>query len=394
MPVAAVADVVGLPINLIRRYSLPGVSTGKESITPAFDVMRRYTGVGAEAAPAAPAASPAPDYAQDISPPAMQRPPAGEMLPSVRDAVASAQPAAPQVNPDLEAVRKLRDAQFTGTEPTAEGLMQEREKFRTAQGLSGLSGSSIEQAVQNAKAREDAARAAYQEGTQGRGMEQLIGMLSAGARGPVGSAGAQYVRGQQEARQADMAFRQLMDESAAKRDQMTASVQAMREAAANQDADAFQKAKIEYRKVKHDFDTVNRQLASSALQASTTMQEGALDRASRERMETARLAAQAKDLGMRKLELSLNSVNSTLSAAQKRIEDELTKTYGMFLTRKQVGGWEKDPEMVKMNQEYLQAKQNLENKYLAPIIEQRDRLTQSIEGSTGLPSGVTVTRKP
>lgn len=38
---AAAADVAGLPINLVRKYSLPGVSTGQESLTPVIDMLRR-----------------------------------------------------------------------------------------------------------------------------------------------------------------------------------------------------------------------------------------------------------------------------------------------------------------------------------------------------------------
>lgn len=38
---AAAADVAGLPINLLRKYSLPGVSKGDESLTPVMDMLRR-----------------------------------------------------------------------------------------------------------------------------------------------------------------------------------------------------------------------------------------------------------------------------------------------------------------------------------------------------------------
>lgn len=38
---AAAADVAGMPINLLRKYSLPGVSTGEESLTPVMDMLRR-----------------------------------------------------------------------------------------------------------------------------------------------------------------------------------------------------------------------------------------------------------------------------------------------------------------------------------------------------------------
>lgn len=211
-------------------------------------------------------------------------PAASSASPRISAPSAPAQAAMP-VNPDLEAVRRMRDEQFKGTAPTPESVLAEKEKFRQAQGLQGLVGSAIEDAMKRAEARSAETKAAYEQGIQGRGLEDMIAALSAGARsGRAGGLGAQYVSSQQANRQADMQFRQLMDASAEKRDQMAATVQAMREAAANNDAATYQKEMETYRKQKHDFDTVNRQLASSALQSSTTMQEGALNRAATERL--------------------------------------------------------------------------------------------------------------
>lgn len=202
-------------------------------------------------------------------------------------------------NPDLAVARRLRDAQFTGTAPTIEGTLAEQQRFRAAQGLTGPVGSAIEDAMKAHAERAKATEAAYRKGLEGQGAEEWISMLTAGRRG-VGSLGEQFVRGREAQRAAEMNFQQLMNTSAEKREQMGITLQNLREAEANRDYTAYQKNLDEFRKQKHDFDTVQRQLAASTLQGSVQMQEGAANRASQEKIARIREASQLGQLDMRK----------------------------------------------------------------------------------------------
>lgn len=226
-------------------------------------------------------------------------------------AAATAQPA--MENPDLVVARRLRDAQFTGTAPTIESTLAEQQKFRAAQGLTGPVGSAIEAAMKTHAERAAATEAAYRKGQEGQGLESLIAALSAGRRG-VGALGEQYVKGQEAQRAAEMNFQQLMNASAEKREQMGITLQNLREAEANRDYTAYQKNLDEFRKQKHDFDTVQRQLAASTLQGSVQMQEGAANRASQEKIARIREANQLGQLDQRRQAMAI--------AAAKAVEND------------------------------------------------------------------------
>lgn len=256
-------------------------------------------------------------------------------------------------NPDLVVARRLRDAQFTGTAPTIEGTLAEQQRFRAAQGLTGPVGSAIEDAMKAHAEREAATKAAYQKGQEGQGAEEWISMLTAGRRG-VGSLGEQFVRGREAQRAAEMNFQQLMNTSAEKREQMGITLQNLREAEANRDYTAYQKNLDEFRKQKHDFDTVQRQLAASTLQGSVQMQEGAANRASQEKIARIREASQLGQLDMRRQAMAAQAAKAvemdpllkqlaTLAmagdpAATKRYQDREAEIYMRIAPELMLGG--------------------------------------------------------
>ena len=214
---------------------------------------------------------------------------------SVRPAsssVTAAQPQiamSPEMASDFAKAREMRDAPLTEERPDLAKMRAQDEAERAAQGLKGLVGARTEEAIKAAEARDLALRAKYEKGLEGRGLENLITALSAGARGTVGSLGGAYARTAQEQRVADLQFEQLMNASAAKRDEMAAAVDAMREAKATGNVKAYRDAEQSYIKNKADNTNIQRQLAGVMVQSSTQLTEGAMERASKEKIERMRM---------------------------------------------------------------------------------------------------------
>jgi len=243
---------------------------------------------------------------------------------------APAAPAGLKMSPEVsEAYKWLlsqRNQAFTQERPDQAAMRAQDEAERAAQGLKGLVGSRTEEAIKAAEARDLALRAKYEKGLEGRGLENLITALSAGARGTVGSLGGAYARTAQEQRAADLQFEQLMNASAAKRDEMAASVDAMREAKATGNVKAYRDAEQQYNKSKTEDANIKRLLGSTALEVSSGMQEKASERALRER----EMGAQRAMSEQSKYQTLLVEINKQIGIKAGELREKLEKNHPMI----------------------------------------------------------------
>lgn len=120
------------------------------------------------------------------------------------------------------------------------------------------------------------------------------------------------------------------------------------------------------------------------------------DRAARERMGLMELGQRARELRAKELEVRLGSINSGVAAAQSKIQDQLMKEYKPLMDMINMPGsnWQKNPDMVRQYQGYLAAKKALEDKYLKPFEDQRERIQYEIDKKFPMPKNAVVERVP
>lgn len=243
--------------------------------------------------------------------------------------IAGARPA--PVNPDVERMRSML-SQAQEPIPSAEESLAKQQKLseasRAKYGLTGNIGSASEQAIANAAARDEALRAKYEAGKEGRGIENLISAFAA-ARSGLGALGQRYVDLTGAQKSADLQFEQLMNASAAKRDEMNILLQNAREAAARGDVDRANADLLQAKKAKAESDhyrmTAGASLAHTTVSAQTEEKKiasQAADRAAHERsqeqMRTMALLENInKDIGLNKEKLK-NEMISKMDVAQKQ----------------------------------------------------------------------------
>jgi hypothetical protein len=117
-----------------------------------------------------------------------------------------------------------------------------------------------------------------------------------------------------------------MNASAAKRDEMAASVDAMREAKATGNVKAYRDAEQQYNKSKTEDANIKRLLGSTALEVSSGMQEKASERALRER----EMGAQRAMSEQSKYQTLLVEINKQIGIKAGELREKLEKNHPMI----------------------------------------------------------------
>lgn len=105
---------------------------------------------------------------------------------------------------------------------------------------------------------------------------------------------------------------------------------------------------------------------------------------SHERQKASELAQRAQELGQSKLATSLTAANHQVDNAQKAVDMALEKQYGMLTKMEQMS-----PETAAKNpqyQEYLKAKQQLYAQHVLPAMQVRQSLMSKFLGAEGAPT--------
>ena len=233
--------------------------------------------------------------------------------------IAGARPA--PVNPDVERLRTML-AQAPEAVQSPESYLAQQQKLteaaRSKYGLTGNIGSASEQAIANAAARDEDLRRQFEAGKEGRGLENLIANFAA-ARGGAGALGQAYVSQTRGQRAADLQFEQLMNASAAKRDEMNILLQNSREAAAKGDVDRAEALRQQAIKSKAESDhyrlTAGASLAHTTVSAQTEEKKIASDAANRAAHERAQEQMRTMTL--------LENINRDIGINKQKLKDEM-----------------------------------------------------------------------
>lgn len=111
-------------------------------------------------------------------------------------------------------------------------------------------------------------------------------------------------------------------------------------------------------------------------------------------MESRKLAEQAKANGLNALAMRFNQNAETLSRNQKRIDDELREAHKMIMALRMTKSDEelrKDKNNAALLDRYLSDKKAKEDQYIAPVLEERERLSSELTRAQG---GTPATQSP
>ena len=293
--------------------------------------------------------------------------------------IAGARPA--PVNPDVERLRTML-AQAPEAVQSPESYLAQQQKLteaaRSKYGLTGNIGSASEQAIANAAARDEDLRRQFEAGKEGRGLENLIANFAA-ARGGAGALGQAYVSQTRGQRAADLQFEQLMNASAAKRDEMNILLQNSREAAAKGDVDRAEALRQQAIKSKAESDhyrlTAGASLAHTTVSAQTEEKKIASDAANR--------AAHERGLDESRKQSLLRALSDDLALKATKLQDEAkAKDPAYMMASFAMSNGTATKEQAAL----IQKKQEDFERELAPLRMQRQQIMESL--GLGAPSGI------
>lgn len=115
--------------------------------------------------------------------------------------------------------------------------------------------------------------------------------------------------------------------------------------------------------------------------------EGALDRASKERIEGERLKQQAEQNGQMQLANRINAANITVSSAIEKMDRDLEKRFGTTIKMYQMmkpEDLQKQPALAAGYQQYMQEREKIYSTSVEPAVRERDRLAAMINSGQDL----------
>jgi len=403
LPLSAIADIASLPINFLRKQYAE--ASGRDaSLTPAADVIRRYTQANAQES--APAPQPAPAEPQP-TPPAPPVAPEAQAL--MQRQGMRGQPSAPSPQPRppaAQAPAKTGIAQLV--EPT-----QDRSKVDTAGGAFLDEAKKQEAARRKIAAEKEAAIAGMPDlNEQGiaalkRAEEERRRLLGIEQSDDSRRRWAGIFRGWGGDRDAyDRILTGIANRDSLANQAQLASEQAelkLREAQQAKALGQFDRAKalemeVADLKNKARDDMLKARQIESSLAASefsakaniygtdVSARERAADRAQQALIEGAKLKQQAELNGQTKLANQINAANITVSSAIEKMDRDLEKSFGLnkkLYDMIKQEDMDKNPQIVAGYQNYLNRRNEIYKTAVEPAIRERDRLAAMINAGSG-----------
>lgn len=400
LPLSALADVATLPINFLRKQYAE--ASGRDaSLTPAADVIRRYTQANAQES--APAPQPAPAEPQP-TPPAPPMSPEAQALTQRQGMRGQPSAPAPQPRPPAaQAPAKTGIAQLVaptmdrsrvdtaGKEFEGEAKTQEAALRRIAaekeaaikampdlneQGIAALRRAEAERRRLLGIEQSDDSRRRWAGIFRGWG-----GDRDAYDRILTGIANRDSLANQAQlaSEQAELKLREAQ--------QAKALGQFDRAKALEMEvADLKNKARDDMLKARQ----IESSLAASEFSAKANIygtdvsaRERAADRAQQAQIEGAKLKQQAELNGQTKLANQINAANITVSSAIEKMDRDLEKRFGQSNKLFQIMSPEdiqKNPGLAASYQQYQRERDNIYKTSVEPAINHRNRLAAQISG--------------
>ena len=391
-PLAALADVATLPINILRRYSLPGVSTGEESLTPAYDAIRRYTGIDKpEAAQSAPAAAPYSNEGRRVAAPAPQPAPSSQPRSQPRPQ------AAPQAAQPAAGIEQFAEPKFRGEgiATAGQGIMTEAqdsvkrlrdiEEARAAakgkmpdlneRGIAALQRAEDERKRLAEIDRSDDERRRWAGVFRGWGGDRdaydrvLTGIASRDSA--ANQAQLQFEQAQiklQQAQQAE-ALGQFDRKAALEKEAAELITKARKNA-------------LDAQQIAANIATSQFATEANLFNTKESGRQRGLDRVQQAQIEGAKLKQQAEQNNQMQLANRINAANITVNSAIEKMEKALESkypqmTYIKMMSPKQI---QDDPRSASLYETYNNERNALYKQMVEPAVMERNRLAAQVGG--------------
>ena len=404
LPLSAIADIASLPINFLRKQYAE--TSGRDaSLTPAADVIRRYTQANAQES--APAPQPAPAEPQP-TPPAPPVAPEAQALMQRQGMRGQPSAPAPQPRPPAaQAPAKTGIAQLV--EPT-----QDRSKVDTA-GVAFLEEAKKQEAARRhiAAEKEAAIKGMPDLNEQGiaalrRAEAERRRLLGIEQSDDSRRRWAGIFRGWGGDRDAyDRILTGIANRDAAANQAQLASEQAelkLREAQQAKALGKFDRAEKLEAEVAELYDKANKsKLQAQQIEATLASNkyateaniystkvasaDKAAERAQQALLEGAKLKQQAEQNGQMQLANRINAANITVSSAIEKMNRDLEKTFGLnkkLFEMMKPEDVKNQPQLVEGYKKYLEKSDEIYRISVAPAVKERDRLAAMVNSGQDL----------